>query len=569
MSERRKSPPPPPPGKRHPKPPPPKKTAKARFVAETAGAQLRTLEAAAAPQPAKHAQRPQPPARRVQRPSARESQPVSAAAVQQFYEHILRLAAAGWLGGSSSQTVRVSSVKELCRESDKTAHEELAKRRRGPVAYACVSLGGDGTNEGRADLEGTPSTSELVGCEWAMLPLKCSWMADAMRNGEKLRVLVGRLALGRYLSHTPSQTLPDAVPYGYSSVVRGLPSRPPQAQAGSDEWAAATVRVSDAEQILPVVRVEAEAAPKKEREPDELLCDECEREIATVYCPADRAHLCRSCDVAVHEGPSANPLMRKHRRYPVSESPRQFGRCPQHPSEYLEWVCLKCWVAFCPLCLLFGSHSDVASDPEFKMQHPLISTQEAYRAALKRQSPSEKKLAERRSALLRDLDRRKTELYDVHANLDLLHTRLSRALKHLLDHIQKFKRCKLAFLESMKRQVLAELLMMEWIEDFSRHARLALPPDTFLQCHPRTLTLVDWLFGDRPLLQIDESHQPRWLCTPLTVRGTIKVTSSITKPLAPGERVHAPGQRPASPYPLVPIYGDNMDEEYFRMQRRC
>ncbi|KAK9698192.1 hypothetical protein RND81_08G087900 [Saponaria officinalis] len=51
------------------------------------------------------------------------------------------------------------------------------------------------------------------------------------------------------------------------------------------------------------------------RHPRVWLCDVCEQSPASVTCKADAAHLCSSCDRDIH---SANPLSRRHDRVPLS-----------------------------------------------------------------------------------------------------------------------------------------------------------------------------------------------------------------------------------------------------------
>lgn len=46
------------------------------------------------------------------------------------------------------------------------------------------------------------------------------------------------------------------------------------------------------------------------------MCDACEQNAATVFCPSDNAKLCPDCDEEMHR---ANKLMQRHVRVPLAE----------------------------------------------------------------------------------------------------------------------------------------------------------------------------------------------------------------------------------------------------------
>eukprot|EP01054_Gregarina_sp_Poly1_P000555 Gregarina_sp_Poly_1__554@NODE_1132_length_4988_cov_108_528145_g782_i0_p3_GENE_NODE_1132_length_4988_cov_108_528145_g782_i0NODE_1132_length_4988_cov_108_528145_g782_i0_p3_ORF_typecomplete_len357_score40_91zfB_box/PF00643_24/0_0011zfB_box/PF00643_24/0_0024CEBP_ZZ/PF16366_5/0_004CEBP_ZZ/PF16366_5/1_2e03_NODE_1132_length_4988_cov_108_528145_g782_i02951365 len=104
------------------------------------------------------------------------------------------------------------------------------------------------------------------------------------------------------------------------------------------------------------------------------MCDDCGVASAEAYCPAEKTHFCDSCDGAHH---SRSNLVAKHIRRPITDSPHIFGCCVDHPAAVIESVCLACHQTLCSYCLLLGNHSMVS-----KMEHPIVSTVEAFRLSV-------------------------------------------------------------------------------------------------------------------------------------------------------------------------------------------
>ncbi|XP_041991691.1 zinc finger protein CONSTANS-LIKE 3-like [Salvia splendens] len=74
------------------------------------------------------------------------------------------------------------------------------------------------------------------------------------------------------------------------------------------------------------------------------ICDVCEQAPATVTCKADAASLCSTCDADIH---SANPLARRHERFPVvpfydtasaTRSPRSVEEFSEEEAEAASWL---------------------------------------------------------------------------------------------------------------------------------------------------------------------------------------------------------------------------------------
>ncbi|CBZ51957.1 putative B-box zinc finger protein [Neospora caninum Liverpool] len=230
-------------------------------------------------------------------------------------------------------------------------------------------------------------------------------------------------------------------------------------------------RVKRAEQVLPTAVLEFEMKPLR-IQVLQPVCEMCEALPATLYCVADRAQLCAQCDERVH---SATRMLARHIRVPASHSPLQFGFCPYHPSEMIDSVCMTCFVALCPHCILIGSHSSA----DFS-EHPLISTLDAYKMLMQDASPSEEALQERRRRIDRELVEKHRQLGQIHSNFLSVQKRIDEATKNLVGQLSAMKERKTNYLLAVKRELLSEMLVIEWMETFFAHLRLSLNPAEFL-----------------------------------------------------------------------------------------
>ena len=61
-------------------------------------------------------------------------------------------------------------------------------------------------------------------------------------------------------------------------------------------------------------------------------------------------------------------------------------------------------------------------------------------------------------------------------SFEAIQKRLDGMLRNCLQSVARIQEKKLNFLQSVRRQYLAQLLMLEWCESFASHVRMSLPP---------------------------------------------------------------------------------------------
>ncbi|OII72708.1 B-box zinc finger domain-containing protein [Cryptosporidium ubiquitum] len=278
----------------------------------------------------------------------------------------------------------------------------------------------------------------------------------------------------------------------------------------------ANYQVKFCDQILPTMLIEIEFKPLR-IEISQPICEMCDINISTLYCESDKAHLCASCDEFHH---SSSRLLSKHQRVPVSQSPYQFGFCPHHSTERIDSVCMNCYISLCPHCILIGQHSsgDAA-------EHILISTTDAIRMAYSGVSQSDLELQKRKKQLADYLSGRHNHINDIRSNYDEIQERIEIASKSLLQQLASLRERKISFIMSIKRQLLTELLLIEWMEAFFAHLRLALLPSDFLVYSHRHDLVCSYFFGGKSNIVVSNEVLPSWILEKFFVDGGFNVIS--------------------------------------------
>ncbi|KAK6591145.1 B-box zinc finger domain containing [Cryptosporidium xiaoi] len=330
------------------------------------------------------------------------------------------------------------------------------------------------------------------------------------------RFLVFTLALGPILIVDEADGMRSSIPFPPGYMCKTWQNPDVKHVPSSQSSFTANYQVKFCDQILPTMLVEVEFKPLR-IEISQPICEMCEINISTLYCESDKAHLCASCDEYHH---SSSRLLSKHQRVPVSQSPYQFGFCPHHSTERIDSVCVNCYIPLCPHCILIGQHSsgDAA-------EHILISTTDAIRMAYSGVSQSDLELHKRKRQLVEYLSSRHDHINDIRSNYDDIQERIELASKSLLQQLVALRERKMSFIMSIKRQLLTELLLIEWMEAFFAHLRLALLPSDFLVYSHRHDLVCSHFFDGKSNILVNNSVIPSWVHEKFFVDGGFNVVS--------------------------------------------
>ncbi|CDJ56129.1 B-box zinc finger protein, putative [Eimeria maxima] len=324
-----------------------------------------------------------------------------------------------WLKLSfSTSDLHIVRAWTLQSRATEIAFEEQARALRGPIVYSFLD---------RDRIPGPVSLEEVIegtnlSCNWAQLLYPVGALeappAFAACPASTFKILACKIATGSTLAHQDAEGDFEKrkIPANYSSLalVQSSPS------TNEAKILRMLYRVKESMQVLPLIIIEY-SLQLLLIEVSSPLCDLCHLLPSSLFCPADKAHLCDACDLTHH---SASRLLARHRRLPAAHSPFQFGQCPNHPSEMLDCVCMVCFVALCPHCILIGHHS--AADFS---EHPLISTLDAYKMSMQGTSPSEEAVNMRREKIIKDLQENHRLLARLHANFASVHRKIDDSNK--------------------------------------------------------------------------------------------------------------------------------------------
>ncbi|ORZ31816.1 hypothetical protein BCR44DRAFT_1463510 [Catenaria anguillulae PL171] len=174
------------------------------------------------------------------------------------------------------------------------------------------------------------------------------------------RAILCKVGIGRAYINNLEGAGRDALPDGYDSWYLPLDgdsllrqSLDPDEPAYYHEYF-----LTSPTQILPLYIVTYEYDPSLERKLREKPhCDNCETHLADVYCAADAANLCKSCDTQLH---SANKVVQRHVRTPIGKGADVFGHCRLHPDKLVEFFCSQCHVPVCVYAQARQCHGGVS-----------------------------------------------------------------------------------------------------------------------------------------------------------------------------------------------------------------
>eukprot|EP00923_Selenidium_pygospionis_P031480 GHVN01055783.1.p1 GENE.GHVN01055783.1~~GHVN01055783.1.p1 ORF type:complete len:1139 (+),score=258.52 GHVN01055783.1:301-3717(+) len=463
------------------------------------------------------------------------------------YEHWMQMG----LFTTDLHVVRAWRLMSDQQEQDFKLHSRALS---GPIVYCWSDLGNMPIPQSLETILSTKSISLDIKTqvfEAGTLPPPAGYQSDPVGT---YRYILIKIALGRCFlhsdgaqgaSHASESFVDREIPAGYSSVLWETGSSSKITEIANIPHSQ-RYRVLRASQVLCSAIVEIEFKPLRV-DVAQPVCEMCEIVEATVYCPSDLTHLCDDCDQRHH---SATTLLSRHERLPATQSPFQFGMCPDHPAENINCVCLACFVPLCAHCVLIGHHSNAAQFSD----HPLASTLEVFKMAQQGKSPSEDALEHRRSRLVSEIRKRQIGLSAINSNFDAVQRRIDSALQNLVGQLREIKSKKVGLLQALRRELLSDMLLLEWFESFYAHLQLALSPSDFLLFKKRHDFTATSLFGGPVLIDSELTTMPQWMSEKVLVRGSLRTTTIPYGPhVSTGtDKKKNPGSVSVSPTPGFP-----------------
>ncbi|ETB56325.1 hypothetical protein YYC_05757 [Plasmodium yoelii 17X] len=272
-------------------------------------------------------------------------------------------------------------------------------------------------------------------------------------------------------------------------------------------------KVKNSEQLLPLLLIKFEF--KCLRVDISIpICESCSINNALYYCYNDKVHLCDICDIKHHD---KNKILKNHKRIHISESPFQFGKCPYHPSELVETICMKCFCSLCSNCLLIGNHSKGSY-----RNHPIMNIKEAYILSNQKKSLSDISIENRKIRVLNLLKKKHKLLSEIYSNYASLQKRIDTLYEYIMSELKKIKKKKINFLMALKRSVLSEMLIIEWMEAFFFHAKLSLNLSDFILYQKKHELLTQFLNSKTRESNLFK-YIPEWVFQKININSSLSI----------------------------------------------
>eukprot|EP00928_Gymnodinium_smaydae_P033035 TRINITY_DN23775_c0_g1_i1.p1 TRINITY_DN23775_c0_g1~~TRINITY_DN23775_c0_g1_i1.p1 ORF type:complete len:508 (-),score=94.28 TRINITY_DN23775_c0_g1_i1:126-1649(-) len=288
--------------------------------------------------------------------------------------------------------------------------------------------------------------------------------------------------------------------------------------------------VRDPAQALPLFLVHFEYDPEAPEKLALPVCDNCGQKAALIYCEADHACFCESCDQRIH---AVNSIAQKHVRMPINEKPgSSLGECPEHPGQEADEYCIECQVPLCAECKTLGSHGAGAA-----MKHARVHIVDAYRST--QQEPmSSTAIGLSRQEIEQRLQQLDGKLEAVQRSGRALEDRAYDAVQQAVNQGRDVAEDQASKVLSDQLNVKLQLDLSAWLESFSEEYLKSLPPPDFLHSwNQHCLARAD--FARLGLLA---PARP-----PVTLRteGRLRVTTAPSRPSAntPRSALKSPGGR--------------------------
>lgn len=249
--------------------------------------------------------------------------------------------------------------------------------------------------------------------------------------------------------------------------------------------------VYSSSQILPRYLVQFECDPVVEETFALPLCDNCQNDAATLYCPSDNARICTSCDEKLH---SHNKVVSRHIRVPLNQMPKPAAKCRLHPSKHYNMYCTVCHVPICYICISSHIHGQAPQEGKSACFIPIAN---AYDAAIHEMQQESSHIIRKRkeylNCLLDEVERLKQ---GINENCDHVEASCYGNMESTLRELRKNIDNCLEILMVEQTENKRQLTEMDWAEHFGDYIKNTLMPADFLRAWLRHCRLRRQLYED-------------------------------------------------------------------------
>ncbi|KAJ3008755.1 UNVERIFIED_CONTAM: hypothetical protein HDU68_002967 [Siphonaria sp. JEL0065] len=274
------------------------------------------------------------------------------------------------------------------------------------------------------------------------------------------KILLCKVGIGRAYVADEINAERQVIPDGYDSFYVVGRDGQHQKQAGKSEYYHEYVIKSTA-QILPMYLVHYEFDPCKENKSREKAkCDNCEAEVATIYCSSDSANLCNKCDTQLHTSKFAS----RHIRTPIGKGADVFGHCRHHSDKKIEFFCSQCHIPVCVYCKMVGNHANGEA-----ARHQLVSVSEAYQTVLQEARTLDPVLQSRRTEIMNQIGAVNQRAKAVEKMSEQIETQIEETYKRAMAELHGIIREKMTVLQGDELELKRQLGEIDHLEEYLKY----------------------------------------------------------------------------------------------------
>ncbi|KAJ8324616.1 hypothetical protein O5D80_006862 [Batrachochytrium dendrobatidis] len=280
-------------------------------------------------------------------------------------------------------------------------------------------------------------------------------------QGKALRkAMLCMVAVGRSFVADEGAAESDVVPDGYDSFHIQDPTILASDQPFNKVYEH-TYYIKNPAQVLPQYIVHYEFDPVKEKQSREkAICDNCEDELATMYCSADAANLCNKCDLALHQ----TKLASRHVRSAIGQGADVFGNCRHHPDKAIEFFCSLCHIPVCVFCKMVGNHANGEA-----ARHQLVSVTEAYQSVLQEAQVPDPILQSRRTEISNHISAVNSRAQAVEKMGSQIEQQVEEMYQRAMRELKSIIQSKLIILLGDELELKRQISEIDRLEDFLKY----------------------------------------------------------------------------------------------------
>ncbi|KAJ3284908.1 hypothetical protein HDU79_007752 [Rhizoclosmatium sp. JEL0117] len=273
------------------------------------------------------------------------------------------------------------------------------------------------------------------------------------------KMLLCKVGIGRAYVADEINAERQVIPEGYDSFY--VVGRDGQQQTKQKPEYYHEYVIKSTAQILPMYLVHYEYDPTRELQSREKAkCDNCEAEVATIYCSSDAANLCNKCDAQLHTSKFAS----RHVRTPIGKGADVFGHCRHHSDKKIEFFCSQCHIPVCVYCKMVGNHANGEA-----ARHQLVSVSEAYQTVLQEARALDPVLQSRRQEIMNQIGAVNQRAKAVEKMSEQIETQIEEAYKRAMADLHSIVREKLNVLQGDEFELKRQLGEIDHLEDYLKY----------------------------------------------------------------------------------------------------